>query len=342
MKTPGQNRNRIKPMSVDTGYRKIYRFIRDFLFSVVNKEFLIFLFFFALSGVFWLLMALNETYEKELRVPVRLTGIPKNAIITGDLSDTIRVTVRDKGFTLMAYSTSHRLRPLSFSFASYAVQNTGRGVIPVSDVQKQLYQQLYGSSRITGIKPDRLDFFFNYGLSKRLPIRMAGKVVPAHNYYLSRFQFWPEHVTVYADKHTLDSLKYVTTTPLDIVNFEDTVTRQVTLKPIHGVKIVPSAVKLSLYPDILTEENVEVPVVAINMPAGKVLRTFPSRVKVHFTVGVTKFRSVKPEQFMVVADYNELLAHPSDKCNLYLRQSPPTVSRARLAINRVDYLIEQQ
>ena len=42
--------------------------IRNFLFSVVNKQFLIFLFFLAFSGIFWLLMALNETYEREFSV----------------------------------------------------------------------------------------------------------------------------------------------------------------------------------------------------------------------------------------------------------------------------------
>lgn len=33
-----------------------------------------FLFFLVLSGIFWLMMTLNETYEKELPVAVRLTG----------------------------------------------------------------------------------------------------------------------------------------------------------------------------------------------------------------------------------------------------------------------------
>ena len=46
------------------------------MFNSVNKEFLIFLFFLILSGTFWLLMTLNETYEKEIEVPVTLVEIP--------------------------------------------------------------------------------------------------------------------------------------------------------------------------------------------------------------------------------------------------------------------------
>jgi hypothetical protein len=114
---------------------------------------------------------------------------------------------------------------------------------------------------------------------------------------------------------------------LNIVNFDDTVIQTVALKSIKGVKIVPSMVRIGLYPDILTEESVDVPISAVNMPQGKVLRTFPSKVSVRFTVGASMFRMIKPEQFKVIADYNDLTAHPSDKCNIYLRVYPHNVTK---------------
>ena len=82
---------------------QIFKVVRNFLFSSVNKEFLIFLFFLFLSSIFWLMMALNETYEQEIKVPVRLVNVPKNAVLTTEMEDTVRVTVRDKGFTLATY-----------------------------------------------------------------------------------------------------------------------------------------------------------------------------------------------------------------------------------------------
>src|SRR3712207_6001934 len=80
------------------GLAHIYRIIRNFLFSWLNREFLIFLFFLALSGLFWLLMTLNETYEAEISVPVRIVNVPRNIVLTTEVDDTFRVTVRDKGF----------------------------------------------------------------------------------------------------------------------------------------------------------------------------------------------------------------------------------------------------
>ena len=86
----------------------------------------------------------------------------------------------------------------------------------------------------------------------------------------------------------------------------------------------------------------EVPITAINKPVGTVIRTFPQRVNVTFTVGASLYRQVKASDFRVVVDFKDISAHPSDKCNLYVTQRPRGVSNVRLEMNQVDYLIEQQ
>lgn len=102
----------------------------------MNKEFLIFLFFLVLSGIFWLMMTLNETYEKELPVAVRLTGAPGNVVMTSEMSDTVRVTVRDKGFMILSYMSSNKLKPITLNFNAYANKQSGHGQVPLSDVQR--------------------------------------------------------------------------------------------------------------------------------------------------------------------------------------------------------------
>ena len=65
-------------------------------------------------------------------------------------------------------------------------------------------------------------------------------------------------------------------------------------------------------------------------------------MKVHFVVGAKLFRSVRPEQFSVTVDYNELMAHPSDKCTPTVSAYPHNVSSVKIENTQVDYLIEQQ
>ena len=321
---------------------QIFKVVGNFLFSSLNKEFLIFLFFLLLSGAFWLMMALNETYEEELKVPVRLVGMPRNAVMTDEPADTVKVTVRDKGFTLVTYKYGHWFRPLTFKFATYANEDQGHGVILATDIIKQVQSQLYGSSKLLSVKPEKLDFYFTYGASKKIPIRFRGKISTSKSYYLAHTEFSPMMVTAYANKKVLDELKYVEIEPFNYRNLQDTIHQNVRLQKIRGVKLVPSTVRLSVYPDVLTEESIEVPVSAVNMPAGMVLRTFPSRVTVRFTIGASQFRMIRPEQFNVVVDYQTLAENPSDKCTLQLRSVPSSVSKAKLELDKVDYLLEQQ
>lgn len=309
--------------------------------KILNKELLIFLFFLVLSCFFWLMMTLNETFERELQVPVRLVGAPKNVVITTGLSDSVKVTVRDKGFALLTYSTSHKLHSVSVNFNTYANKMAGNGTVPLSDLQKLVRQQLLPSSAITSIKADQLEFFFNYGRKKRVKVELVGNILPANNYYLAHTEFSPNTVTIYANNKLLDSIRTVPTEFVNIVNFDEVKVCHVRLKAMKGVKIVPSVIKLTLYPDILTEASMEVPITTINTPDGLVVRTFPQRVKVNYTVGASQYRSVRPEEFKVVVDYNEVANNPSDKCNIYLVNKPLNVKNAKLEINEVDYLIEQ-
>jgi len=324
----------------DSRLKRTLRLVGNFFFSSFNKEFLIFLFFLMLSGTFWLVLTLNETYEREFLIPVRLVDVPKNVVITGDGEDTIRVTIRDKGYALATYMFSDMLRPIEVNFKNYA-KTEGRGSFPSADMKKQLEQRLYGGSKVTAIKPERFEFFFNYGLNKRVPIKLLGKITPGESYYIAKTKFSPDSITIYASESILDSIKYVFTEPLQLSDVTDTITENVNIRKMLGVKCLPAVVDVSIYPDVLTEESIDgVPVQCLNMPVGKVLRTFPAKVKVRFVAGASRIRLFRPEDFIVVADYREIYQNPSDKCNLYLQSAPHGVSRATLETKQVDYLIE--
>lgn len=322
--------------------RDIKQLVRNFLFSSVNKEFLTFLFFLALSGVFWLMMTLNETYEKEVEIPVRIVNVPKNVVLTSDELDTVKVTLRDKGLMLISYLYGEGMRPLTINFKTYAKGN-GYSAIPASELQRLIYQQLSASTKIVGSKPDKLEIFFNYGLSKRVPVKWTGRVIPEHLYFISHVEYFPDSVSIYASQEQLDSIKVIYTEQLNYANFRDTLSVTCKLQKIRGVKAVPDRVKVAFHTDVLTEESIsDIPVKGINMPEGKVLRTFPSKVTVRFVTGVSQFRNIKAQDFVVVADYAEIMKNPSDKCNIYLKSVPNGISRPSLNIKQVDYLIEEE
>lgn len=328
----------------------ITNLIRYFLSKLINKEFLVFLFFLLLSGLFWLTNVLDDYYEHEFTVGVRLIKIPKNVVLTSEIDSVVRVVVRDKGYVIASYMFYGAFRPLSFDFEACS-RSDNSGEISVTDIQRLLSQQVYSSTKVVSVKMNNLTFTYNHGRHKKVPVRFHGVATPAEGYYLARIQVVPESVTVYAAKQKLDSIKYVSTEPLTISNFAEPKAQQVRIAKIKNVKPLPNHVKVQLFPDILTEEYVEVPIHAINVPADKTMRIFPGKVKIRFAVGAQRLRTMPinietrellPEGFKLIVDYKEVADRRADKCHVYLQAAPNGIRNARPIVNVVDYLIEQK
>ena len=321
--------------------KSLYETIRNFLFSNMNKQLLTFLFFLILSGIVWLTITLNETYERELKIPVQIVGIPKNVVLTSPVVDTVRATIRDKGWMIVAYLHGDRIPKVTLNYKNYDRGN-GAGIISSSDIKRLLDQQLEISTTVSTVKPDRLEFFYNNGERKRVPVRWTGRVIPEQLYYISQVNYLPDSVDVYAAPEKLDSIRAVYTEPLNYAGFRDTLTVGCRLTHANDVKVVPERIQIEFFTDVLTEETFEgIPVQCLNLPEGKVLRTFPAKVKVHFVAGASQIRLLRPEDFIVIADYREITQNPSEKCNLYLQSVPHGISRATLETKQVDYLIEE-
>lgn len=307
----------------------------------MSKQILIFLFFLVLSGVFWLFLTLNESYEQEIKVIYKIKGIPKNVVLTSHEIDTIRVTIRDKGWVILRYLYND-YRSVNINYKNYDRGN-GSGIASSSEIKRLITKQLETSTIVNSIKPDRLEFFYNNGERKRVPVRWAGRVIPEQLYFISHVQYMPDSVDIYSSKEKLDSIKVIYTEALNYAGFRDTLIVDCKLSHQKDVKVVPENIRIGFYTDVLTEESIDgVPIKAINMPQGKVLRTFPPKVKIRFITGVSQFRTLRPEDFIVIADYKEISQHPSEKCNIYLKTVPHGISRATLETKKVDYLIEEE
>ena len=108
--------------------RRIYLNItgkaKDFLLSDKSREFFVFLFFFFIAGGFWLLQTLNNDYEAEFSIPVRLRGVPNNTMITSEPVSELHIKVKDKGTVLLNYMLGKSFYPVSLDFSDYkAVDN---------------------------------------------------------------------------------------------------------------------------------------------------------------------------------------------------------------------------
>ena len=315
---------------------------KAFLLSKLSREAFVFLFFVLISAGFWLLLTLNESYEMDVEVPVELTGVPQEVVLTTELPATVQVRVRDKGSVLMSYYAKDKRRQLTFDFKTYDHGETyHHAVITHSDVQKQLQQSFDASTHLVSIRPDTLEYYYTRGHMKRVPVTFRGHVEAAQLYYLASLRCEPDSVTVWAEEGYLDSLTQVSTVVTNLNGLTESLTRSVALPSVRGVKLEPTEVQLTAEVDVFTEKNVEVPIVGTNFPAGLSLRTFPATATVSFRVGSKDFKKVTRDQFVITATYEQLMALPDSMLTLKLRSVPEGVSQVRIQPQRVQFLIEQ-
>ncbi len=315
-------------------------FVRYCLSKIWNKQFLIFLFFLALSSVFWIFQTLNETYEEDFQVPLELRNVPSNVVITTDLPENLHILLRDKGSQLLAYHYTRQFKPVVVDYNTYS-NPSGHVSILGNELQRQIAAQLLPGTQMLGLKPDTLDFYYNFGQFKRVPIRPLGEVRAGRLYSLAKTVYSEDSVTVYASREQLDTITAAYLQPFNLRNLTDTTHVKSNFVKVKGAKFVPAQIGVTFCIDRLVEKTIQVPVQQVNFPASKQLRTFPATVKVTFQVGMGLYRKITSENFVLVVNYEDLLKNKSTYCHLSLKTIPEGVSHVRISPQDVEYVIEE-
>lgn len=317
--------------------------VKRILMGNISHETMVFVFFLFISAGFWLLQTLNETFEVELQIPLRLTGVPDKVVLTTELPEYLRVQVRDKGTALIRYYRESELPTVEVDFGQYdngAV--SGHVQLYGTEMVRTLQDMMDATTQILSVRPDTLEYFYNRGLSRRLPIRVCGTITTSPLNYIQEIRTEPDSVTVYATSAVLDTMEYAYTQPVEMTELSENTSSEVRMRVMKGVKYDPATVMMKASVGYYTEKTLDIPVMGLNFPADKTLKTFPSVVQITFRIESARFQSIVPEDFVLAITYEELLQNPDEKFRLHLKSLPEGVSNARIQPAEVDYLIEHK
>ncbi|MBR4758285.1 MAG: YbbR-like domain-containing protein, partial [Bacteroidaceae bacterium] len=204
-------------------------------------------------------------------------------------------------------------------------------------------ERLLGSSKVQSIRPDTIEYYYNHGLNAMVPVVIQGDVETNPHYYLLDVTASPSEVRVYAAASVLDTLKAVYTHPVSMKDLQENTSEEVLLRNIRGAKVEPRMVTVSASVDVYMENTIEVPIVSLNFPGDKQLRTFPASVMVSYTVGYARNKEIGKKNFVSVVTYEEILElqrRGVSKIPIHLKSIPDGVKDIRIEPSEVDYLIE--
>ena len=318
---------------------RIWRKMKVFLLS---RDTFIFLFFLIISGLFWIIMSLNKTYETRLSIPIQYNNTPAEIELMAELPNHIVVKVKDKGTTLITY-TSARFTPLVIDFNDYdTYNNSDEWSIPTaSTFDKEIKELLAPSTQVIDYFPSHIEIEKKLLSQKKVPVKAVTNLEYARQYYPSdTIQIIPNEVTLYGYQEIIDSIQCIYTLPIVAEQLKDTLSVDAELDLPNHCKSDPKTVKVVAPVEFYTEGKQMVPITVVGVPENLQVRTFPSEVEVTYMAGFSRFKTIIPADFTITLQYNELISSNNDTHPLTLEQYPSHIVKPKLKTEKVQWIIE--
>lgn len=305
-----------------------------------NRNFLVFLIFLAISIAFWFMLSLQETRDVSITHTLKVEDVPTSVIFTSDIPEQVKVNYMGKVWDAIYHKfIANEDHEVVVRFKDVDNQD-GKIVIDANAVRRVLAQQTDKDLLFSSISPTKIEVYYSHGQHKRVPVTFGGKVTTATARFLCGTILTPDSVDVFAPSHLYDSIKSISTEKVVYTDMEDTTVVRLALSAPRGVKLTPDSVKAKFCVDIFIDKTMQMPIYCANVPNNRIMRLFPLKTNVTFLVSATHYDEIKPEDFIIIADYLET-SDNTQRCRLHVSQMPENIRNLRISPEYVEYVIEQ-
>ena len=318
------------------------RFWRKMKVFLVSRDTFIFLFFVIISGLFWIIISLNKNYETRIAIPIAYLNTPAEIELMAELPTYITLKVKDKGTTLIGYS-SRQFTPLTIDFNDYtAYNNSDEWSIPTaSTFDKEVKELLNPSTQVLDYFPPAIEIEKKLLSQKRVPVRAITELSYDRQYYPSdSIQIEPKEVTLYGYQEIIDTINWVYTMPIIASQLKDTLLVTSSLQLPAHCRSNPKEVSVNIPIEFYTEGKQMVPVTVTGVPKNLQVRTVPAEVEVVYMAGFSQFKSIIPADFTVTLLYEDLIRSNNNTHAVTLSQYPSHVLKPKIKPEKVQWLIE--
>ncbi len=312
----------------------------------LDRRVMVFLFFLAISTIFWFLSALGREYTTNIRYPVRYTNFPENMLMVGDPPSNLELTVNSYGYTLVRYYLSRRLMPIVFDVNSFSLNRlpdteTRNFYILSSVAANRIAGQLGADIEILDIRPDTLFFSFTEMTSRKLPVKPVLDLVFDQQFMVKgSIDVEPDSVMVHGPASVIDTMKFVPTKATAIRGLNKSARKNIELAYIDKLTFSTKGVLVTIPVEQFTEASIRIPVEVVNLPDTLTMKTFPSAITVSYLVALTDYDKVDAQLFRATVDYNSPPTGPG-RMAVRLVSRPDFIRSVRFSPQSIDFIIER-
>lgn len=311
-----------------------------------NKQISVFLVCLLIAIVFWLLMSLSRSYSTSIVFPVKYTHLPDRKLVVNELPEQITVQLKTSGFRIIYYGFRRQPDPINIDLAS-GISGSGRlrdaAAIPTRNFAADFSRQLGAEVEVLGFDPDTILVLFSDKVTKKVPVQTNLFIQLDRQFDTVSAPFTvPDSVLVSGPPSALRKIRKVVTRKIEKSGVKTNLDFSVELEDVPLVEFDPPAVQVKVNVEKFTEGMQEVPVHAVNVPAGYVLKMFPERVTVRYQVALSKFKSVNLQQFDIVADASSLPDADISILPLRVIAQPGMVRAVSVVPSEVEFILRKK
>lgn len=315
---------------------------KPFFGKFTSKDTALFLFFVVIAAAFWMLLTFNTQMTHDVTVRLKIKK-PANVTLLQEVPETFTVTVKDRG-TAFLKSYFHSTPSIEIDFNRYNDDKSHSMIISPSQLASETRRAFRREASIIKISPESFNIKYTTIPGKKVPVNWEDNVknITTDRQFVvnpDEIRTIPDSVTVYAfDRASLYNITEVDISTVEVENLTTTLDKNVRIKTINNVRIIPNKVKLHVPVEPLIKKEQEVSISVRNQPYGLNVLLFPPSVKVSYLVPQSKYHS--PLNLTVVVDYNDINMS-SNKVNIKLGEVSGAYSNVVIGADSVNYVIER-
>lgn len=307
--------------------------------SAKGRSIFTFMIFLLISTIFWFMMTLNETVQRDYRLPVEINGIPEGTTFITRPLQHIDVSVKDKGRALIKYDWGNPPK-VRIKYQDFIVKGDNRIVINQEMLGNSIRNSFGSGCEILSIRPDSINLITTSRPGDRLPIffDISAATEPQYIAY-GEMKCKYDSVTVYSLNGIPSSMLNVQTEHVTLRDLTDTTTIEIALKSPAGTRVEPSRISVTIPVEPLVTKKRILPVHVINKPQNVTVHTFPANIELEYLVPMSLFKNDVATPVAVInyrdIDIDATTAHVN------LTQIPDYYHNIKCTPAEVEYLTEK-
>lgn len=310
-----------------------------------DKQLFVIIICLAISTGFWFLNALGKFYTVEIRVPVKYVNLPDNKTLANVLPNEFALKIRAHGFTILRKKASYFFSPFEFNVNDMTnnrmlESKKSNYEFPTRIFYNEISNRMSYDFEILGMSPDTLYFRYGEMVSKKVKVKPNVKIDLKKQFEISgEIKSVPDSVIINGPQSVIDTIMKIETEKRQFIAVDKSIQEVIKIKKSQNLFFVPSEIQVNIPVEEFTEANLTVPIFLSNNAENKTIKLFPSKVKVTFLVSLSRFSVIKPEDFKLSVNYNDI-AKGQQRLKINIDSTPSFIYALKINPEELEYLIE--